>query len=189
MVADCLDGDHEFGIVCHDGAGPDADIVQGKTGTIAHIDRVSGLPDGRSHVVVHGVSRFEVMEVRQTPAPYLMADVQLLEDRAEPPDALSAAADDVRALVRRAASAVRAISDDASPVPDLPFDAALLSFAIAQSIDLDLSVRQSLLESRSPLERLRQLKHLLTAVIAAIEARASTRERAHSNGHGPMAHG
>ena len=92
MVADCLDGDHEFGIVCHDGAGPAADIVQGKTGTIAHIDRVAGLPDGRSHVVVH-------------------------------------------------------------------------------------------------LERLRQVKHLLTAVIAAIEARASTRERAHANGHGPMARG
>ena len=90
-------------------------------------------------------------------------------------------------LLSRVGKAARNIADDTSPLPDFPEDARLLSFAIAQAIDLDLSVRQSLLESRSPLDRLRQLEQLLTAVTPSIEDRSVVHARARTNGHGPSA--
>lgn len=185
MLAECLEGEREFGIVCRDETRADPDVERGAVGTVAHIDTVAGLPDGRSNIIVHGVSRFEVLEVHPAVAPYLMADVQTVVDREEPADVLNAASRDVRELVRRVGKAARAIADDTTPIPDFPVEAALLSFAIAQAIDLDLPVRQSILESRSPLARLRQLEQLLRAATPAIEERATTHERAHSNGHGP----
>ncbi|MEP7344867.1 MAG: LON peptidase substrate-binding domain-containing protein [Gemmatimonadaceae bacterium] len=185
LLADCQGHDLEFGIVYREGTPRDPEIERGTVGSVAHIDTVAGLPDGRSNIIVHGVSRFEVLGVRPDPAPYLVADVQPVVDREEPEEVLRRASRAVRELVGRVGKAAQSIADDGAPMPDFPVDAASLSFAIAQSIDLDVSVRQALLESRSPLERLRQLEHLLRAVTPAMEERASTHERAHSNGRGP----
>lgn len=185
LLADCLSSDREFGIVCRSGDATEAPISRGTIGTLTHIDSVAGLPDGRSNILVHGVSRFEVVQLQDGPTPYLIAQVEPVTDHAEPAESLMAASLEVRDLIARVGSAARTVADDRTPVPEFPDDPATLSFAIAQSIDLDLSVRQSLLESRSPLGRLRQLELLLRAVAPALEERAMVHRRARSNGHGP----
>jgi len=185
LLADCLSTDREFGIICRSADATDTTITRGTIGTVTHIDSVAGLPDGRSNILVHGVSRFEVVQLQEGSTPYLIAQVEQVTDRDEPAESLMAASLEVRDLIARVGSAARAIADDQTAVPEFPDDAATLSFAIAQSIDLDLSVRQSLLESRSPLGRLRQLELLLRAVAPAIEGRAMVHRRARSNGHGP----
>ena len=185
LLADCLDADRSLGIVCHDETKGDSEIRRGTVGTVAHVDTVAGLPDGRSNIIVRGVSRFEVVMVLHGPSPYPMAQVAPVVDHSEPDEMLTPASREVRELVGRVGRAARTMADDASPLPELPVDAALLSFAIAQSIELDLSVRQSLLASRSPLQRLRQLEQLLHAVAPIMEERATVHGRAHANGHGP----
>ena len=56
---------------------------------------------------------------------------------------------------------------------------------MAQYIDLDREIKQELLTSRSPADRLRQLTELLDDVVPRIEQRAARHLRARGNGQGP----
>ncbi len=49
-------------------------------GTLAHPERVEALPDGRFDIVAKGVRRFRIAALRE-PDPYLLADIEWLEDR------------------------------------------------------------------------------------------------------------
>lgn len=53
-------------------------------GTLASLQRIDALPDGRFNVLAVGVSRFRVARLHP-PQPYLLADVDLLPDRAPEP--------------------------------------------------------------------------------------------------------
>jgi hypothetical protein len=82
------------------------------------------------------------------------------------------------------ARAARTLADDPDPVPELPDDAASLSFAIAAMIDISLDERQQLLASRSPLERLRHLERVLSAALGVMVSRAEVHTVAKTNGRG-----
>jgi hypothetical protein len=114
-----------------------------------------------------------------------MGEVASVADDSEPELLLAPLAERLRELFRRVGQSARTIADDAAPLPDLPDDTALLSFAVAQYIDLEVPVKQELLSSRSPSERLRHLVRLLSGIVENVEARASVHTQARSNGHGP----
>lgn len=116
MLADCLDRDREFGIVCREEQ-PDRQAVgRGAVGTVAHVESVAGLPDGRSNIVVRRVSRFEVGAIVDASAPYLMAEVRMVEDDAEGPEAAEALLGGATAAVEvRATTHVRARSNGHGP--------------------------------------------------------------------------
>ncbi|MFN8571620.1 MAG: LON peptidase substrate-binding domain-containing protein [Gemmatimonadaceae bacterium] len=187
MLVDVSGGRRQFGIVRHDGAREERDIPPGTVGCIAHLESSTTLPDGRSNIVVRGTWRFALEKIAPSTAPYLMALVSPVTDRDEPDDALNVAADALRTIVRRVATAARSIADEADSELPLPDDPRMLSFAVAQSIDLELTVRQSILENVSPLGRLRQLRELLERLTSSVEERALAHHRAKSNGHGPHA--
>ncbi len=48
-------------------------------GTIAHLDEVTALPDGRFNVNARGLGRFRIVRLHE-PDPYLLADVEELDD-------------------------------------------------------------------------------------------------------------
>ena len=52
-----------------------------EVGTLAHLEQVEALPDGRFNVVCKGMARFRIERLLE-PDPYLLADITLLE---EPP--------------------------------------------------------------------------------------------------------
>ena len=93
-------------------------------------------------------------------------------------------AERVRDVFRRVARAARTLSDDPDPLPELPDDAANLSFAIASMIDIGLDARQQILASRSPTERLRQLDGVLSAALGTLATRAQMHTLAKTNGRG-----
>lgn len=51
-------------------------------GTIAHLEQVTALADGRFNVVARGLGRFRIKELFD-PDPYLLADVEALDDAVE----------------------------------------------------------------------------------------------------------
>jgi len=50
-----------------------------EVGTLATLEQVDALPDGRFNVVVKGLQRFRLVSVGE-PVPYLVGEVELLED-------------------------------------------------------------------------------------------------------------
>jgi Lon protease-like protein len=184
MLADCMSGSREFGLVCREGNLPEREIAAGTIGCVAYVESVEPLPDGRSNILVTGRERFALDHFVESPSPYHVADVTPVQDDVESEIVLDPLARRVRSLFDRVGRAARQIADDAAPLPELPEDPARTSFAMAQYIDLDLAVKQQLLSSRSPSARLRQLEQLLGNVVETIEARSRVHSRARTNGRG-----
>ena len=186
LLADCLAGDREFGIIYLPPHVAERDLPSGHVGCVAHIDHSVLLDDGRSNVLVTGGARFALHAlVPDASVPYHVGRVSAYTDLPEDAARLSASAARVRTLFARVGRAARQLADDDTAVPTLPDDDARVSFAVASHIDLDAAARQRLLESRSPCGRLDELEVLLAAALDPLERRAAVHERAKSNGHGP----
>jgi hypothetical protein len=79
---------------------------------------------------------------------------------------------------------VRTLNDDRAGLPELPdTDPERLSFLIAAAIDLDVEVKQEMLELRQTSERLRRLGVLLREALSGYEERARIHDIAKGNGH------
>ena len=182
LLADCLEGDRRFGIARLDEGLAEAELLAGTVGCIAEVVNTETLPDGRSNIVVRGSERFAFVSLVSSPHPYRVCHAELVEDDFEIGAELDALAERVRDVFRRVARAARTLSDDPDPLPELPDDAASLSFAVASMIDIELDARQELLASRSPLERLRQLDEVLSAALGTIVDRAQVHTLAKTNG-------
>lgn len=184
LLADCLDGSREFGIICRTPDVGEREIPSGTAGCVARIESTQELPDGRSNVLVTGTMRFTLEAFVDDPAPYHLGLVAPFEDRPESLDGTEPLVARLRALFERVGRSARTIQDDTTPLPALPESASDLSFAIAMHIDLDLGDKQRLLASRSPVERLRQLEEALAPIVESIEERSRIHTRARTNGHG-----
>ena len=182
LLVDCLEGDRRFGIARLAEGLAEVELPAGTVGCVAEILNSEALPDGRSNIMVRGAERFALVSFVSSAHPYHVCSAELVEDDFEigaEPDSL---AERVRDVFRRVARAARTLADDPDPVPELPEDAASLSFAVASMIDIDLDARQQLLSSRSPLERLRQLDQVLSAALGTIDDRAQVHTLAKTNG-------
>ncbi|MFN8583068.1 MAG: LON peptidase substrate-binding domain-containing protein [Gemmatimonadaceae bacterium] len=185
MLGDIMAGNRTFGLIGSDSGA--AAPRPGAIGCLAVVESATRLPDGRSNIVVRGTQRFEVLTISSEGTPYLTAAIAPVSDDPQTNALLGDAAAELRALVQRVSQAARAIAEQPIGDLELPDDPHQLSFAVAQAIDLELSVKQSLLASRDPLARLRHLRELLGRILAPLEARAAAHDRARSNGHGPPA--
>ena len=185
MLEDCLAGDRRFGILFRPESAGETELAPGDVGCVAHIERVRPLPDGRSNILVTGQERFALAGWMETPHPYHVVSATPYTDHQEAPDDLVPLAGEVTALFLRAARAARTLASDPDPVPKLPDDPGAMSFSVAAYIDLPPEFRQKLLASRSPGERLRELRRLLRRAVAPIESRAAVHTQARSNGSGP----
>ena len=184
MLADCLEGDRRFGIARLEEGVAEGEVPAGTVGCVAEIVNTETLPDGRSNIVVRGAERFALLSLVSSAHPYRVCRAELVEDEFEIGAELDTVAERVRDVFRRVARAARTLADDPDPLPELPEDAASLSFAVASMIDIDLDARQELLASRSPLARLRQLDRVLSAALGTIVDRAQVHTLAKTNGRG-----
>jgi Lon protease-like protein len=184
MLADCLEGDRRFGLIFLPESTAEHELPSGRVGCVAHIVSAESLPDGRSNIIVLGEERFTLQRFIESPHPYHVAEVGEYTDEPEQREPLDELAAEVRATFERVAIAARTLTDDRSPVPDLPDDPELLAYRIASLIDTTAPMRYELLTSRSALGRLRDVGRLLTAAIGSLEQRAGMHQRAKRNGQG-----
>ena len=70
MLADCLEGDQQFGLTAASAPGP------GSIGCVARIRAAEPLADGRSNIVVVGGRRFGVRALLAEDTPYLVAAIE-----------------------------------------------------------------------------------------------------------------
>ena len=186
LLADALDGNRQFGIICRSPDVAERELPTGTVGCVGRIESSQQLPDGRANVLVAGTERFVLRSFVDDPSPYHVALVDPFIDRAATQDDEQEVATRVRTLFTRVGQAARAIQEDRTALPTLPAAPALLSFAIAQFVDLATNDKQRLLSSDSALDRLRQLEEALARMVESLEQRAYVHARARSNGHGAV---
>lgn len=171
MVEECLDAGTGFGMVLADETGTR------KVGCTARIvELLQRFDDGRMVILVEGERRFKLNNIL-TGKPYFMGEVEYLEEEAE--EDLTALAQECLQLLERVVEAATEGLVDIEVQP--PYHN--LSFVIASRIELDLEIRQQILELPTERERLEKVKAILKEAAEKLERNLRARKVAETNGH------
>jgi Lon protease-like protein len=160
MVADSLARERRIGMIQPRDPSDPARLYD--IGCIGRIIDIEALPDGRYNMVLHGVSRFRLVDELDTGTSFrqVSASTDGFEDDGGEPEPLAGV---IRAAVEREArrmAAGRGYEIDWSAVDRLD-DEGLVN-GIAQVAPLDVAAKQALLEASSLPERADLLLQLLT---------------------------
>lgn len=142
MLRDCLESDRRFGVVAiRSGAeaGPGADLFD--VGTIAQIERVEQLPDGRANIVTRGMQRFRIDGLVPGTA-YLRAHAEPIEDPAPAITDL----DRAQALRNTLIAYLAALGAPDEMLARVPTAPAKLAWLAASTLQVEVHQQQELLE-------------------------------------------
>lgn len=157
MLDDCMAGDRRFGVVAiKAGVAEDGCAEIFEVGTVAQIESVTPLGDGRSDIVTRGVQRFRVGEFVPG-TPYLRARVTLLEESGKHPDDQAHAAQ-LRQLLAPYLAHLGAPDELLARLPSDPNELTYLAAAVLQT---EVPEQQRLLELDSPGTRLQATLEML----------------------------
>jgi Lon protease-like protein len=155
MIAECLDSNEGFGVVLiREGqeAG-DPDVTPHDVGTTAEIAEVTPLPAGRYYLSTVGGRRFRIDRIISR-EPYLMAEVEFLEDADDDADArASELTHRVLREFREYARLLVAFSGHDSDV-EIPHDPIDASYVVGDALQVADALKQRLLELRTAEARL-----------------------------------
>jgi Lon protease-like protein len=140
---------------------------------------VERLDDGRMNVLVQGVRRFRLLEIRQPvdlEAHYITALVEYVDDEV---------ADASPELIAATLVAFRRvlILTDAASTAEPPGDGPL-SFRLAAAVDFGTALKQELLELVSEQARLETLLRVMEALLPRLELRKQRESAIRGNGKG-----
>jgi Lon protease-like protein len=157
LLRDCLAGDRRFGVVAiRSGAEVGADVDLFDVGTIAEIERVETLEDGRANIVTRGMQRFRIDELLPT-STYLLARAEPLEEQPAGP----VEAEYARALRELLIPYLTALGAPAQMLDRIPTDPEALVWLAASTLHIELPELQQLLELDHCRTRLTQTLRVL----------------------------
>lgn len=185
MLSDIRVGNNFFGLSYFDASNAATDFPPaGHVGCVAEVTDTQLLPDGRSNILTIGLVRYRVEEYVEHGDPYLVARVNFFEDEEESDERLTESSRSVAETFARIARAVRIINDERASLPDISdTEPQRLSFLVAAAMEIDVELKQELLELESTSERLRRLSDMLGRAVSSYEERARVHEVAKKNGH------
>jgi Lon protease-like protein len=178
LVRDLLDGPEprRFGVIAiRKGRETGVDGISAlyQIGCTATLREVAEQDDGRYHLVTVGTQRFRLASLDKS-RPYLQGEVELLEEEVGDEAAAGLA---VHAVQRGFHGYVEALASRESvevTVPELPDEPLLLSYLVAASMILDLSVRQDLLAEPDAERRLGAERALLARETTMLRSLTAT---------------
>ena len=178
LVRDLLDGPEprRFGVIAiRKGRETGVDGISAlyQIGCVATVREVAEQDDGRYHLVTVGTQRFRLASLDRS-RPYLQGEVDLLEEEVGDEAAAGLA---VQAVQRGFYGYVEALASRESvevTVPELPDEPLLLSYLVAASMILDLSVRQDLLAEPDAERRLGAERALLARETTMLRSLTAT---------------
>jgi ATP-dependent Lon protease len=185
MLTDIKVSNSLFGLSYFDSTTSESDTPPaGHIGCVAEVTETQPLPDGRSNVLAVGLIRYRMEEYVERGDPYLRARVSFFEDDEETEGDVAASSRQVAEIFTRIAKSVRTINDERANLPDISdTDPEYLSFLVSAAMEIELDVKQELLELRSTAERLSRLNKMLRRAVPGYEERARIHELAKGNGH------
>ncbi len=174
LVADCLAGDREFGVVLIErGSEVGGNDVRTSVGTVARIVEAVELPDGRWTVVAVGVRRIRVLDWIPDD-PYPAAEVEDWPDP-DPGVGHAEAVQGVLVRLRRCLALAAEAGDRTAPATiELSEDPVLAVHQASIVAPLGPLDQHRLLAATTPDERAERLTSLLDDAIEVLELRLGT---------------
>ena len=168
MMRHCLDGDGRFGVVLiNSGSEVGEPAVPETVGTIAKIDEIKTLHDGRMLIGVKGERRFRIAEIVEQ-VPYITAEAMPLDD-----DAASEVDESLVADVRRAAKEhmqmLMGLRGEWNETPGIPTDPAKLRSLVGSQLQGEVIGKQGILEAGDTTSALRLGLRLLNEESAELK--------------------
>ncbi|HUR75535.1 MAG TPA: LON peptidase substrate-binding domain-containing protein [Sporichthya sp.] len=128
-------------------------------GCSAEIRRVEALPDGRFDLVTTGAQRFRLLQLDVDAAPYLIGEVEYLEEESDDTASVEAAAVLAGSVARHYLAYRDQLLSLQGQAPrvrgPLPAEPLVLSYLVAAAMVLDRQDKQDLLEAPDVAARLR----------------------------------
>jgi Lon protease-like protein len=183
MMRDCRAASITFGIVAiRAGREVGGGAVPYDVGTLAQLDEIEELPDGRYNLVVAGASRFHI-DGYSHHRPYLVGSVHYLQDIPASGAHTERLAAAVTSAFRGYATQLRGIGQEDPVEIGLPTDPELLSYLVAAAMQVETARRQQLLEIDGTAERLAACLRLLRREAALLD-RMLVRSKDHAGTSG-----
>src|SRR5438105_1056505 len=146
-------------------AGPD-DIF--KIGTVSRVARMIRMPDGTIQIIVQGLERVEIGEFTQE-KPYLAAHVTLKPDTQEDDNETEAIKRNVIGYFQRLVALVQTVPQEVAAATLNLEEARQVVYVIATFLQMDLELRQKLLELDSVHAKLQNLSTYLIHELEILE--------------------
>jgi len=137
-------------------------------GTAASVLKVTKLPQGSVHIVVHGIARFKVLEKVAT-KPYLKARIQPLSTSVKTTKKLQALIVNVRRAANRVIALSPNVPEEASILLENIENPSALGDFLAANLSLDIEKKQQLLEELDAAKRLEQISIVLAQQLEVLE--------------------
>ncbi len=162
LIDDVMKGNHLVVLVAQksaeiESAGPD-DVF--KIGTVARIARMLRMPDGTVQLVVQGLKRVAIGEYTQE-KPYLVAHITLKPEIQEADDETEAIKRNVISYFQRLVALVQNVPETVAAATLNLDEARQVVYVIATFVQMELELRQKLLELDSVREKLQHLSSFL----------------------------
>ena len=168
LIAECLEGDEEFGLVY-----ADEDGIREIGTRAAVVEVLAEFDDGRMNIVVEGRDRFRLLELTSGRS-FNTGSVAAVDDGDDPAEADS---------LERALGLFDRLRDLTGSEVVMPeAGTPQLSYVLAGRVELATAVKLELLEETSERVRLERVCELLEAAAVAFERQRRAAERAATNG-------
>ena len=149
-----MESDNRFGVaLIREGPEVGGPAVPHEIGTVAHITQVNRIDGDRFFVSAVGVQRFRILEVTQR-EPFVTAEVELLNDASPDLESSNELVRDATDAFSNYARASVGVAGGWVSQTRVPSDPEALSYHIANSVQMDVGDKQSLLEHDSSAGRL-----------------------------------
>ena len=148
-----------------DQAGPD-DIY--KIGTVSRVGRMFRMPDGTVQIAVQGLERVSINEVTEE-KPYLMGRISLKPDTQELDNETEAIKRNVISYFQRLVALVQNVPEGIAAATLNLEEPRQVVYVIATFVQMDMDLRQKLLELDSVHEKLEQLSAFLAHELEILE--------------------
>src|ERR1700730_11012937 len=139
-----------------------------KIGTVSRVARMIRMPDGTIQIIVQGLERVDIGEFTQE-KPYLVAHVTLKADTQEQDDETEAIKRNVVSYFQRLVALVQNVPEGVAAATLNLEEARQVVYVIATFMQMDLELRQLLLELDSVRAKLENLSSYLTHELEIFE--------------------
>ena len=137
-------------------------------GTAASVLKVTKLPQGSIHIVVHGITRFKVVK-KVAIKPYLKARIKPLNTKVRKTKKLQALIVSVRQAANRVIALSPNVPEEASVLLENIENPSALADFLTANLSLDIAKKQQLLEELDAAKRLEQISIVLAHQLEVLE--------------------